>query len=174
MGNFGQILDVNDIPEQSFEPLPAGWYSAMITKGDVVKTKDGNGERANFEWTIIGPTHQGAVVFDSANLKNPSDKATEIGRQQLGSIMRAIGVTRAQDTSELVNGTCQIKLVVKPEEGQYKARNEVKGYKALEGSAPPKPFAKTAPPAFAKPVPTAPAPTSEAPVAKVPSWMPKK
>jgi hypothetical protein len=74
------------------------------------------------------------VVFGNINVRNASPKAEEIGRQQLGDIMRAIGLAKVSDTDELIGGSLSIKLYIKEAQGDYKARNEVRGFKALEGS----------------------------------------
>jgi hypothetical protein len=76
------------------------------------------------------------VVFGNLNIKNANPKAEEIGRQQLGEIMRAIGLAKVTDTDQLIGGQLGIKLEVKQDD-QYGASNEVKGFKSLSGSAAP-------------------------------------
>jgi hypothetical protein len=76
------------------------------------------------------------VVFGNLNIKNANPKAEEIGRQQLGDIMRAIGLAKVTDTDQLIGGQIAIKLEVK-EDAQYGASNEVKGFKSVSGSAAP-------------------------------------
>jgi hypothetical protein len=77
------------------------------------------------------------VVFGNVNIRNASAKAEEIGRQQLGEIMRATGIARVTDTDQLVGNALQIKLDVRPADGQYPAQNEVRGFKAVSGAVPP-------------------------------------
>jgi hypothetical protein len=139
----------------NFEPLPNGWYNATITGAEVKATKACDGKYIACKYTITGPSHQGRVVFGNLNITNASTKAEEIGRQQLGEIMRAIGLAKVTDTDQLIGGNLGIKLVVKT--GDY-AGNEIKGYMSLGGVtpaavAPFKPFgpaagapAKSAPP----------------------------
>jgi hypothetical protein len=99
-------------------------------------------------------------VFGNLNIKNASTKAEEIGRQQLGEIMRAIGLAKVTDTDQLIGGNLGIKLVVKT--GEY-AGNEIKGYRALGGVTP----AAVAP---FKPI----GPSAGAPAAKsAPPWAKK-
>ncbi len=75
-------------------------------------------------------------MFGNLNIKNANPKAEEIGRQQLGDIMRAIGLAKVTDTDQLIGGQIAIKLEVK-EDAQYGASNEVKGFKSVSGSAAP-------------------------------------
>lgn len=138
MAFLGQTFDASELPQGSsnFDPLPAGWYTAAITGAELKPTKDGNGQYIKVRYDITGPAHQGRVVFGNLNIKNPSAKAEEIGRQQLGEIMRAIGLGRVTDTDQLIGGNLQIKLDVRPADGQYQAQNEVRGFKAAHGAAP--------------------------------------
>jgi hypothetical protein len=135
MAFLDEEFNVDSLPQgtSNFEPLPEGWYNATITGAEVKATNAGTGKYISCKYTITGPTHQGRVVFGNLNIKNPSTKAEEIGRQQLGEIMRAIGLAKVQDTDQLIGGNLGIKLTVKT--GDY-AGNEIRGYRALGGAAP--------------------------------------
>ena len=144
MAFLEQAYSLDDLPvSQCFEPLPEGWYTATITNAEIKTTKAGNGQYINVKYTIIGPTHQGRMVFGMVNIKNPNPKAEEIGRQQLGEIMRAIGLSKVSDTDQLIGGSLSIKLKITPANGDYEASNNVSSFKALAGGIPamPKPSA---------------------------------
>ena len=149
-----ETFDVAALPvsDRNFEPLPAGWYDATISNAEIMATKMGTGKYIKVRYDINGPTHQGRVVFGNLNVRNPNPKAEEIGRQQLGEIMRAIGLTSLKDTDQMIGGNLSIKLDIRISE-QYGNSNEVKAFRATHGgSAPaPKPIvastnAKTSPP----------------------------
>lgn len=165
MAFLGQTFDVNTLPEGgNYDTLPPGWYTATITAAELKPTKDGSGQYIKVRYNITGPTHQGRVVFGNLNIKNASAKAEEIGRQQLGEIMRAIGLARVTDTDQLIGGSLSIKLDVRAATEQYDAQNEVKGFKAISGSAPT--FAAPAQQAAA-------APAAAAPAKAAPPWAKK-
>jgi hypothetical protein len=154
MAFLSQPIETKDLPEGNdgdFQPLPAGWYTAKITSAELKQTNAKTGELIAVRYDIIAPSHQGRVVFSNLNIKNPNPKAEEIGRQQLGDLMRAIGLARVTDTDQLIGGTLQIKLAVKPaelndkKEVVYEAKNEVKAYKAAEGGIPAMPQQASAP-----------------------------
>lgn len=157
MASLSQSFNVSELPEASkdFTPLPAGWYTATISGAEIKETKAGTGEYIAVKYSITGPTHQGRVIYGNLNIKNPNPKAEEIGRQQLGELMRAIGLARVDDTDQLIGGSLSIKLEVKLSE-QYGDGNEVKGYKAVAGGSMPTlaasapAAAKAAPPWAAK------------------------
>ena len=135
MAFLDEEFSVDTLPQgtSNFEPLPAGWYTATITGAEIKATKAGDGKYIAAKYNITGPTHQGRVVFGNLNIKNASTKAEEIGRMQLGSIMRAIGLAKVTDTDQLVGGNLQIKLEIKT--GEYSG-NEIKDYRAIGGVTP--------------------------------------
>jgi hypothetical protein len=132
MSFLGETFNVSDAPNGGgYDPLPAGWYEANITKADLNPTKDGTGQRINVRYDITGPTHQGRVVFGGLNIRNKSPRAEEIGRQQLGDICRCIGLSSIQDTDQLIGHPIRIKLKLDDD------RNDVVGWKSMGGSAAP-------------------------------------
>jgi hypothetical protein len=159
MAFLNETFDVNTLPTGNngdFTPLPAGWYNATITKAELRDTNDKTGQYISVRYDITGPTHQGRVVFGNLNIKNKSTKAEEIGRQQLGEIMRAGGLARVSDSDQLIGLNLAIKLNILPARTDvstgkaYEASNDVRGYKSQEGAmsaAPKVPAAavKTAP-----------------------------
>jgi len=167
MAFLGQSFDANELPQGNgnFDPLPAGWYTANITQAELKTTAAGDGQYIKLRYDITGPTHQGRVVFGNLNIKNASPKAEEIGRMELGNLMRAIGLAKVTDTDQLIGGSLSIKLDVRAATEQYAAQNEVKGFKAITGSVP----------SFAAPAasPAASAPAAAAPAASgkaAPPW----
>lgn len=141
-----------------FSPIPDGWYTARIASADLRSTKAGTGEYIAVRFDVTGPTHQGRVVFTNLNIRNPNPKAEEIGRQQLGQIMQAIGAATVTDTDQLLGGTVAIKVTTRLDE-KWGNRNEVKGFKTVAGGQTPqpapvaqKPARGAAPPWAAKPV----------------------
>lgn len=171
MAQLGQTFDVNELPQSTggnYDPLPEGYYDAHITQAELVPTKDGTGQYIKLRLDITGPSHQGRVVFSNINIRNASAKAEEIGRQQLGELMRAIGLARVQDTDQLVGTHVNAKLTVREARTDaasgktYGASNEVRAYKAINGAA-------AMPQAASKPfsAPAAPAQAGKA----APPWM---
>jgi len=136
---LGQSFNVNEMPEgtKDFEPVPAGMYTATIGGAEIKDTNAGDGQYISMRLDITGPSHEGRVVFTNLNIRNKNPKAEEIARQQLGEIMRATGLATLTDTDQLIGGALQIKVAVRAATEQYAASNDVKGFKAIDGSAPP-------------------------------------
>ena len=137
MSLLNTTFNVTELPESNnnFDPLPAGWYQVNIKGAELKDTKAGTGQYIAVQYDVLGPTHQGRVVFGNLNIRNPNPKAEEIGHQQLGELMRSIGLPSLQDTDQLIGGSLSIKLSIRKSE-EYGDSNDVKGFKALEGGAP--------------------------------------
>lgn len=154
--NLNETFNASELPESTgFDPVPAGEYTARITEAELKNTNAGTGQYIKVRFDIIGPSHAGRVVFTNLNIRNPNPKAEEIGRQQLGEIMRAIGLASVTDTDQLIGGTCKIRVTVKNDE-QYGPGNEVKGFKAAGAGTPP-PAGQPVPAAQTQPASAAPA-----------------
>lgn len=138
MAFLDEAINANDLPEDvgGFSPLPAGDYQCRIADAGINPTKDGNGKYIKLSLDVIGPTHAGRKLFANLNIRNASAKAEEIGRQQLGSLMRAVGLPTLTDTDQLIGGVFVAKVAVRNDE-KYGEGNEIKAYKAVSGSAPP-------------------------------------
>lgn len=145
-------------PSTDYDVLPEGWYSARITQADVRETRAGTGSYISVRYDVTGPSHEGRVVWGNLNLSNPNPRAEQIGREQLSQLIAAIGLPSITDSDELIGGECEIKLKVKTDD--YGTKNEVKAWKAREGSSVP------APPSKPSAAPAAPAPSVKAPWAK--------
>lgn len=140
MAFLGETFDTTNLPAtNTYDLIPAGWYTATITEADLREAKSGAGQYIKLRFDVIGPTHQGRVVFTNINIRHQNLKAEEIGRRQLGALIRAIGLPRVSDTDELVGHTVQIKVTVQPESALYPASNEVRGYKPVPSAARPTP-----------------------------------
>jgi hypothetical protein len=174
MAFLGQTFDANELPQGNggnFEPLPEGNYNATVTQAELKATNDGTGQYIKLRLDITGPSHQGRVIFSNLNIKNASAKAEEIGRQQLGDIMRAVGLAKVTDTDQLIGGNVNIKLTIRAARTDektgktYEASNEVKGYRAINGGA--------APAAFKAAAPAASPAAQAAPAKAAPPWLKK-
>lgn len=136
MAFLGQTYNAEDLPQSqgNFDPIPDGWYSAAVESCELKDTSKG-GKMLSFCYNVTGPNFAGRKVWDNINIINKNPKAEEIGRSQMGDIMRAAGLGNVQDTDQFIGANIQIKVRTEKSEG-YDPRNVVKGWKALEGGAP--------------------------------------
>ena len=149
-------FDANTVdPQESLEPIPAGWYKCAITASEEKPTKAMTGSYLQLEIQVIEGEYQGRKVFDRLNLNNPNQTAVEIAQRTLSSICRAVGVMMPRESSELHDKPLMVQVSVKPADGTYNASNEVEEYATIDGgqvnSAPPAAFATSAPAAVNQP-----------------------
>ncbi|MEG1501939.1 MAG: DUF669 domain-containing protein [Synergistaceae bacterium] len=128
--------DLLNTKAEDFTPIPAGEYTLQVTKANVEPTKNGTGLIVKAEFDVIGPSHQGRKIFGNFNIRNESAMAEKIGKQQLKSLMVAGHVQEPLvDTDQLLGATVRAGVIIRPESGQYAARNEVKSFKEVGASA---------------------------------------
>ena len=120
-------------PSSSFDPIPAGWYTAIISSSEMKATRDGYGEYLSLTLQVIEGQYENRLVFARLNLKNANDKAVDIARKDLAAICRAVGVMSPQASEELHDIPLMIKVKVRPASGDYEASNDIGGYKTVEG-----------------------------------------
>lgn len=140
-------------PSSSFDPIPAGWYTAIISNSEMKATRDGYGEYLSLTLQIIEGQYENRLVFARLNLKNANEKSVDIARKDLAAICRAVGVMSPQASEELHDKPLMIKVKVRPASGDYEASNDIGGYKAVEGAnltPAPKPQTPVTPSAPAK------------------------
>ena len=121
-------------PSSSFDPIPAGWYKAIISNSEMKPTRDGYGEYLSLTLQVIEGQYENRLVFARLNLKNANDKAVDIARKDLAAICRAVGVMSPQASEELHDIPLMIKVKVRAAQGEYEASNDIGGYKAVEGA----------------------------------------
>ena len=121
-------------PSSSFDPIPAGWYKAIISNSEMKPTRDGYGEYLSLTLQVIDGQYENRLVFARLNLKNANDKAVDIARKDLAAICRAVSVMSPQASEELHDIPLMIKVKVRAAQGEYEASNDIGGYKAVEGA----------------------------------------
>jgi hypothetical protein len=106
------------------QTLPAGKYTASISRADYGETKAGNGMMIKLELLLVGGEHGGRVVFENLNIQNNNPIAEKIASERLAEICDAIGLPRKEfdDTDQLEGKlvTAHVKRSpVKPSRAEY-------------------------------------------------------
>ena len=127
-------------PAKAFEPIPAADYDAKIISSEIKPTSNGAGTRLNLTFEVIGGEYNGRKIFEGLNIKHTtSEKAQQIGQEQLSAICHAVGVMQLRDSNQLHGIPMQIKVRVraatKDAQGniEYEARNEIRGWSKIGG-----------------------------------------
>lgn len=133
MGNLDCIENKDVEPMQGYELLPKGEYRAEIANSEVVPTVRGDGLICKVKILITQEPYQGRWVFHNFNVKNPSEKAQQIGRGQLSALNAACtgkpGIPN--DSTDLHELPFLARIDIEPANGEYAAKNKVIGFYPL-------------------------------------------
>ena len=126
--NNGQAFDGTGVPAaREFAPLPAGEYGVLIKDACIKTTRAGTGCYAELTLEVLNTNRK---VWWRITIQNHSQKATEIGKEQMNSLREAVGLVSLSDTDELIGRHIIVKVSVRD---QY---NDVDYCKAYLGEAP--------------------------------------
>ena len=116
-----------EVDTTSRDAIPSGSYEAIVTDSEMRATKNGLGMGINLTFEIIseGPA-KGRKVFVWINYEHPKVEAQRIGREELASLCKAVGVTDLNDTVQLHNLPLLITVGLDKNDP---TRNVVKAYK---------------------------------------------
>ena len=130
-----------EIDTTSRDAIPSGTYEAVVTDSEMKATKNGLGMGINLTFEIVseGPA-KGRKVFVWINYEHPKAEAQRIGREELASLCKAVGVDNLTDTNQLHNLPLMVTVGV---DRNDPTRNVVKKYAAK--AAQQTPAAQTAP-----------------------------
>lgn len=134
-GNLAGFDATTTEPAGSYDPLPDGKYVAVITDSAKKPTRKGDGQYIQLTFQVIDGEYRGRLVWATLNIDNPSEQATRIGRGQLSSICRAVGVMKPNDSSELHNIPLVIKVGAEKRNDTGEWKNVVKGYYGRDGAS---------------------------------------
>jgi hypothetical protein len=135
-------------PSGDFSPIPAGDYTVIVEKSEMMDTKDKTGKFLFLQLQVVDGEHKGRLVFDRLNVVNQSKEAVEIAKRQLADLCKAVGRLTPKDSSELHNTPLTARVSVDPPKGDYGPQNRVKLYRPANGAppAPPTPTLSQAQP----------------------------
>lgn len=165
------VVDPNNVQQEN-TVIPEGTYNVIVAKSSRADTKNRTGIILKLMLTVMDGEYKGANVFANINLANNDDRAVEIGRKDLNSLLVATKVEKFSFASQVLGKQLSVVTWVKPgtiklgtdgkpvkdskgNDTYYPDKTEVKYYKGLpEGYvpsatpprtvAPPQPQAKLA------------------------------
>ena len=122
-----------EVDTTSRDAIPSGTYEAVATDSETRATKNGNGMGINLTFEILsdGPA-KGRKVFAWINYENQNAKAQQIGREELASRCKAVGVINLTDTAQLHNLPLMITVGL---DRNDPTRNVIRAYKAKAAPA---------------------------------------
>jgi hypothetical protein len=157
MAKFGFETSEFEGNSNNFEIMPEGEYTLKATEADLKETKKGDGAYLAVTFEVVKGAHAGRKVWQNFNIHNPSEKAQQIGREQVAGWGKAAGKPNAQDSDELLERNFQAKLGIEKGTGGYSDKNLIKAFLTPSAASSAEPAAAAAPKAEKKSAPAAPA-----------------
>lgn len=126
-------FNASEVDTTSRDAIPSGTYEAVVTDSEMRATKSGLGMGINLTFEILseGPA-KGRKVFAWINYEHPKVEAQRIGREELASLCKAVGVVELNDTEQLHNLPLMITVGI---DRNDPTRNVVRAYKAKPAPA---------------------------------------
>lgn len=146
MAKFGfDVSEVDAGAQVSRDPIPDGDYTLKALEAEEKSTKDGTGSYINVKFEVVGGDFNGRYVWNIFNVSNKSEKAQQIGRQQLVAWATACGKPDADDTDKLVDKKFKATVSVEKGTGGYADSNRIKTFLFETAEDKPKAAAKPTP-----------------------------
>lgn len=148
MAKFG--FNVNEVEVSApvdYDPIPEGEYILKALDAEEKPTSRGDGTLIKAKFEVVKGEYAGRLLWQNFNTNNPSEKAQNIGRQQLVAWATACGKPDEDDTDRLLEKPFRASVVIDPAKNGYKASNRIKAFLLSQDDAParkPAPAAKSA------------------------------
>lgn len=129
-------FDTSTIESQTFDALPAGWYSVMIVGEEQKEAKSGKGEYVKMEMEVTEGQYKGRKLWEQFSLWHANPQTVEIAQRGIATIAQAVGIAKCNDTAELHNKVFDAKVIIEKSD-QYGDQNRIRGYRKHAGTAGP-------------------------------------
>lgn len=123
-------------PNSAFENLAPGWYTAKIIESEMKPASKPGAQYLEIQLEVIAPAAAaGRKLWDRLNLVNPNEVAVQIAYETLSAICHATNVIQVQDSNQLHNIPLDVKVGLSKVTPEYpEPRNEIKGYRSVQGT----------------------------------------
>ena len=128
------ILEPSDDEVRSFEPLPDGWYKAVIN-GTARKTSKAGNDYLEVELEITDADHAGRRLWEIYNLWHPSEAPKEIAQRQFSNLVNACGLANCKESDDLIGMHLDVKLKTEAGNGEYQPKNKIAACRTAPGMA---------------------------------------
>ena len=153
MAKFGfNVNEVDASAPAQYDPIPEDEYVLKAAEAEEKETSRGDGSYIKVKFEVVKGQYAGRLLWQNFNINNPSEKAQNIGRQQLVAWATACGKPDADDTDKLLEKPFRASVGIDPAKDGYKASNRIKAFLFDQDEPPAKkasPAGKSAPKAAA-------------------------
>ena len=113
--------------ERQFGNIPRGEYTVRAIEAELRETSTG-GEMIVVDFVVENDSYEGKRIRKNFNIKNQSEKAEQIGHQELVSWATACGKPEADDTDDLLERPFQANIVIEKGTNGYADKNKIASF----------------------------------------------
>lgn len=139
MVDLGEF-DFTDVPvRKGRDPIPAGEYRVAVIATERRPTKKGDGMYIEATVEILDGQFKGRRIWQKFHLWNNSERAVQISKELMASLMQAaVGHAKVKRTEDLYGVPVIAVVKTLMNDSTKDPINEIKSFKAVRGAAPPK------------------------------------
>ena len=126
-------------PRVIYDPVPEGWYRAIIRESNLRDNKNGSGKHLELVFEIVEGEFAGRLLWKRLNIQHRNPDAVQIALRELSAICYAVNVLKPSDSNQLHNIPMLIRVVIRRRDDGSET-NEIVEYKAVQ-----KPVVQTTP-----------------------------
>lgn len=127
--------EVEPDSQDTFTPLPAGWYHGTITGSEAHYGKNSAaGEMLKLEVEINPnehPEYANRRVWSYLCIEHEKDVPRNIARGQLSAICHAIGLFPMEEPQDLLGQEIMVRLKIRAAKDGYDASNDIAGWQSV-------------------------------------------
>ena len=121
-------------PRVVYDPVPEGWYKAIIRESNLRDNKNGSGKHLELVFKIIDGEFAGRLLWKRLNIQHHNQTAVQIALRELSAICYAVEVLKPQDSNQLHNIPMLIRVAIRRRDNGSET-NEIVEYKAVQAPA---------------------------------------
>lgn len=127
MAKFGfDTTEVEVSAPAEYDPIPEGEYILKALEAEEKETSKGDGSYIKVKFEVAKGEYAGRLLWQNFNINNPSERAQQIGRQQIVAWATACGKPDADDTDKLLEKPFKAVVDVQAGNNGYKPSNRIK------------------------------------------------
>lgn len=134
---LGFNFDVSSNLDTSFNLYGPHGVNVQMVAAEIVPTRNGGGTLANVTFEVMDGPIAKHKFFNRINIRNPSEKAQQIGRAELAEIGNAAGVPQFSDLAQLFRRPMRATVRYEaPDEGFTRGKNSLHRFKVYNPQLP--------------------------------------
>lgn len=138
MSSFGKTFTAGTVGEfDGPRPVAEGWQDVVVQSAEIRCNSKGTGDVLKLVYRIESGADEGRNLYHYFNISNPSEKAEEIARKELGSVIAAARLNEVRYEADLLDARLQVLVTHEQYQGKIQCRIAGTDYARKQDAQPP-------------------------------------